>query len=114
MLEDSTLPWVSSVCVVCDWTFTPDGSWVISAVPMYGLPAESCTQVKFCRTSVVTAGTTALTVTVKAPATSHEVRVSKIEAWLQSGGAGRGDRAWSVGGVEASCLSLCSSVPLVA
>src|SRR5258708_9741786 len=86
MLEDSTLPWVSSVCVVCDWTFTPDGSWVISAVPMYGLPAESCTQVKFCRTSVVTAGTTALTVTVKAPATSHQVRASKIEAWLQSGG----------------------------
>jgi hypothetical protein len=25
-------------------------------------------------------------VTVKAPATSHEVRLSKIEAWLQSGG----------------------------
>ena len=29
---------------------------------------------------------TRLTVTVKAPATSHEVHVSKIEAWLQSGG----------------------------
>jgi hypothetical protein len=29
---------------------------------------------------------TRLTVSVKAPATSHEVRVSKIEAWLQSGG----------------------------
>jgi hypothetical protein len=29
---------------------------------------------------------TRLTVTVKTPATSHEVRLSKIEAWLESGG----------------------------
>jgi hypothetical protein len=29
---------------------------------------------------------TRLTVMVKAPATSHEVPVRKIEAWLQSGG----------------------------
>src|SRR5258708_39440252 len=96
MLEDGTFPWVWSVCVVCDWTFTPDGSWLIGEVPMYGLPAESCTQVNFCRTSVVTAGTTALTVTVKAPATSHEVRVSKIEAWLQSGGRSPNEQALKV------------------
>jgi hypothetical protein len=29
---------------------------------------------------------TRLTVTVKAPAISHEVRLSKIETWLESGG----------------------------
>jgi hypothetical protein len=39
---------------------------------------------------------TRLTVTVKAPATSHEVRLSKIEAWLQSGGRSPNEQAMKV------------------
>jgi len=39
---------------------------------------------------------TRLTVTVQAPATSHEVRVSKIEAWLQSGGTSPNEQALKV------------------
>jgi hypothetical protein len=39
---------------------------------------------------------TRLTVTVKAPATSHEVRLSKIEAWLQSGGKSPNEQALKV------------------
>jgi hypothetical protein len=35
-------------------------------------------------------------VTVKTPATSHEVRVSKIEAWLQSGGKSPNQQAMKV------------------
>jgi hypothetical protein len=37
-----------------------------------------------------------LTVMVKAPATSHEVRVSKIESWLQSGGKSPNEQAMKV------------------
>jgi hypothetical protein len=37
-----------------------------------------------------------VTVTVKAPATSHEVRLSKIEAWLQSGGRSPNEQALKV------------------
>ena len=36
---------------------------------------------------------TRLTVTVKVPATSHEVRVSKIEAWLQTAGKSPNEQA---------------------
>ncbi len=39
---------------------------------------------------------TRLTVTVKAPATSHEVQVRKIEAWLQSGGRSPNEQAMKV------------------
>jgi hypothetical protein len=35
-------------------------------------------------------------VTVKAPVTSHEVRLSKIEAWLQSGGKSPNEQALKV------------------
>jgi hypothetical protein len=38
----------------------------------------------------------ALTVTVKTPATSHEVRLSKIEAWLESGGRSPSEQAMKV------------------
>jgi hypothetical protein len=39
---------------------------------------------------------TRLTVTVKMPATSHEVRLSKIEAWLESGGRSPNEQAMKV------------------
>jgi len=39
---------------------------------------------------------TLLTVTVKAPATSHEVRVSRIEAWLQRGGRSPNEQAMKI------------------
>jgi hypothetical protein len=39
---------------------------------------------------------TRLTVTVNSPATSHEVRVSKVEAWIQSGGKSPSDQALKV------------------
>jgi serine/threonine protein kinase len=39
---------------------------------------------------------TRLTVTVKTPATSHEVRISKIEAWPQSGGRSPNEQAMKV------------------
>jgi hypothetical protein len=39
---------------------------------------------------------TRLAVTVKAPATSHEVRLSKIEAWLESGGRSPNEHALKV------------------
>jgi len=39
---------------------------------------------------------TRLTVTVKTPATLHEVRLSKIEAWLQSGGRSPNEQALKV------------------
>jgi hypothetical protein len=34
-----------------------------------------------------------LTVTMKKPATSHEVRLGKIEAWLESGGRSPNEQA---------------------
>ncbi len=37
-----------------------------------------------------------LTVTVKTPATSHQVRLSKIEAWLESGGRSPNEQALKV------------------
>src|SRR5690242_15181540 len=40
--------------------------------------------------------TTRLTVAVQAPATSHEVRVSKIEAWLQGAGKSPSEQALKV------------------
>jgi hypothetical protein len=39
---------------------------------------------------------TRLTVTVRPPATSHEVRLSKIEAWLHSGGRSPNEQATKV------------------
>jgi hypothetical protein len=39
---------------------------------------------------------TRLTVTVKTPATSHEVRLGKIEAWLESGGRSPNEQAMKV------------------
>jgi len=39
---------------------------------------------------------TRLTVAVKAPATSHEVRLSKIEAWLHSVGRSPNEKAMKV------------------
>ena len=39
---------------------------------------------------------TRLTVTVKTPATSHEVRLGKIEAWLESGGRSPSEQAMKV------------------
>ena len=39
---------------------------------------------------------TRLTVTVKTPATAHEVRLSKIEAWLESGGRSPNEQAMKV------------------
>ena len=37
-----------------------------------------------------------ITVAVKAPATSHEVQVSKIEAWLQSEGKSPNEQAMKI------------------
>jgi hypothetical protein len=39
---------------------------------------------------------TQLIVTVKAPATSHGVRLSKIEAWLENGGKSPNEQAMKV------------------
>jgi hypothetical protein len=39
---------------------------------------------------------TRLTVMVKTPATSHEVRLSKIEAWLESSGRSPNEQAMKV------------------
>ena len=39
---------------------------------------------------------TRLTVTVKTPATSHEIRLGKSEAWLQSGGRSPNEQALKV------------------
>ena len=39
---------------------------------------------------------TLLTVMVKAPAASHDVRLSNIEAWLQSGGRSPAEQALKV------------------
>jgi hypothetical protein len=39
---------------------------------------------------------TRLTVTVKAPTTSHEVRLSKTDGWLESGGQSPNEQAMKV------------------
>jgi hypothetical protein len=39
---------------------------------------------------------TRLTVTVKVPATSHEVRLSKIETWLHSNGKSPNEQALKI------------------
>jgi len=54
------------------------------------------TRVRRCGFTVDAPGpATQLTVTVKAPATSHGVRLSKIEAWLQSGGRSANEQSYA-------------------
>jgi hypothetical protein len=59
----------------------------VSASTLYEAAALAIAEFRRCGFTANAPGpATRLTVSVKTPATSHEVRVSKIEAWLQSGG----------------------------
>ena len=59
----------------------------VSASTLYEAAALAIGEFRRCGfTSNAPGPATRLTVTVKSPATSHEVRLSKIEAWLESGG----------------------------
>jgi hypothetical protein len=59
----------------------------VAASSRYGAAALAIGEFRRCGFTTNAPGrATHLSVTVKTPATSHEVRLSKIEAWLQSGG----------------------------
>jgi hypothetical protein len=59
----------------------------VSASTLYEAAALAIAEFRRCGFTAHAPGhATRLTVRVKAPPTSHEVRLSKIEAWLQSGG----------------------------
>jgi hypothetical protein len=69
----------------------------VSASTFYEAAALSIAEFRRCGfTDHAPSPATRLTVTVKAPATSHEVRVSKIEAWLQCGGKSPAEQALKV------------------
>ena len=60
---------------------------VVAASTLYEAAALAISEFRRSRFTADAPGpATRLTVTVKAPATSHEVRLSEIEAWLQSAG----------------------------
>jgi len=66
----------------------------VSASTLYEAAALAIAEFRRCGfTDHAPGPATRLTVTVKAPATSHEVRLSKIEAWLQSGGRSPNEQA---------------------
>jgi hypothetical protein len=69
----------------------------VSASTLYEAAALAIAEFRRCGFTAHSPGpATRLTVTVKAPATSHEVRLSKIESWLQSGGRSPNERAMKV------------------
>ena len=69
----------------------------VSASTLYEAAALAIAEFRRCGFTAHAPGqATRLTVTVKAPATSHEVRVSKIEAWLQGGGRSPAEQALKV------------------
>jgi hypothetical protein len=73
----------------------------VSASSLYEAAALAIGEFRRCGITADPPGpATRLTVTVKEPATSHEVRVSKIEAWLQSGGKSPNEQALKVRLVE--------------
>ena len=66
----------------------------VSASFLYEAAALAIAEFRRCGFTANTPGpATRLTVTVKTPATSHEVRFSKIEAWLESGGRSPNEQA---------------------
>jgi len=66
----------------------------VSASTLYEAAALAIAEFRRCGFTANASGpTTRLTVSVKAPATSHEIRVNKIEAWLQSGGKSPAEQA---------------------
>ena len=59
----------------------------VSAASLYEAAALALAEFRKCNlTEVLPGRATRLTVTVKAPATSHELTVGKLEDWLASGG----------------------------
>ena len=69
----------------------------VSASTLYEAAALAIAEFRRCGFTANAPGrATRLTVTVKVPATSHEVRVSKIEAWIQSGGKSPAEQALKV------------------
>jgi|SRR5579859_1809072 len=69
----------------------------VSASTLYEAAALAIAEFRRCGfTDHAPGAATRLTVTVRAPATSHEVRMSKIEAWLQSGGRSPNEQALKV------------------
>jgi hypothetical protein len=59
----------------------------VSAVSLYEAAALALAEFRKCGLAEVLPGrVTRLTVSVKAPATSHELTVGKLEDWLASGG----------------------------
>ena len=66
----------------------------VSASTLYEAAALAIAEFRRCGfTDHAPGAATRLTVTVKAPATFHEVRMSKIESWLQSGGRSPAEQA---------------------
>jgi hypothetical protein len=69
----------------------------VSASTLYEAAALAIAEFRRCGFTVNAPGpATRLAIAVKAPATSHEVRVSKIEAWLESGGRSPNEQALKV------------------
>ena len=69
----------------------------VSASTLYEAVALAIGEFRRCGFTANAPGpATRLTVTVKTPATSHEVRLSKFEAWLESGGRSPNEQAMKV------------------
>jgi hypothetical protein len=69
----------------------------VAASSLYEAAALAIAEFRRCGFTANAPGpATRLTVTVKTPATSHEVRLSKIEAWLESGGRSPSEQAIKV------------------
>ena len=69
----------------------------VAASSLYEAAALAIAEFRRCGFTANAPGpATRLTVTVQAPATSHEVRLSKIEAWLESGGRSPNEQALKV------------------
>jgi hypothetical protein len=69
----------------------------VSAGTLYEAAALAIGEFRRCGFTADAPGpATRLTVTVKAPATSHEVSVLKVEAWLQSSGKSPNEQALKV------------------
>jgi hypothetical protein len=69
----------------------------VSASTLYEAAALAIAEFRRCGFTAHAPGpATLLTVAVKAPATSHEVRVSEIEAWLHSNGKSPNEQAFKI------------------
>ena len=69
----------------------------VTASSLYEASARAIAEFRRCGFTANAPGSaTRFTVAVKAPATSHEVRLSKIEAWLESGGRSPNGQAMKV------------------